>query len=235
MAKFDEPFHANLDTQKVMIGGKSLEQRKSDLEAGVARIGGFWRHPNYFQAYLHSASLLIEQGRATETLDEVGLPAFYLQRHAIELLLKSLLSWLTNISDLRNDLGRSKEQPSDDLKDALRKSHDLKKLHGHLLEFGAALNVPPPPAELGSLIESMGQVEITETWSRYSSSSKKSKDGARIQVKHIPEEILIPIVELQEGLDAIAVLVSARVAFGETYEDELHDIWAQLNADLDRA
>lgn len=235
MAKFDEPFHANLDTQKVMIGGKSLEQRKSDLEAGVARIGGFWRHPNYFEAYLHSASLLIEQGRATGTLDEIGLPAFYLQRHAIELLLKGLLSWLTSISDLRNELGRSKQQPSDDLKDALRRSHNLKKLYGHILEFGNVLDVPLPPVDLGNLIEDMGRLEITETWSRYRSSSEKSNGGARVQVEHISEEILIPIVELQERLDAIANLVSAREAFGETYEDELHDIWAQLNADLGRA
>jgi len=235
MAKFDEPFHVNLDTQKVMIGGKSLEQTKSDLEAGVARIGGFWRHPNYFEAYLHSASLLIEQGRATGTLDEIGLPAFYLQRHAIELLLKGLLSWLTSISDLRNELGRSKQQPSDNLKDALRRSHNLKKLHGHILEFGNVLDVPLPPVDLGNLIADMGRLEITETWSRYRSSSEKSKGGARVQVEHISEEILIPIVEIQERLDAIATLVSAREAFGETYEDELHDIWAQLNADLGRA
>jgi hypothetical protein len=234
MVKFDETLHVNLDTRKVMIGGKSPEQTTSDLEAGVARIGGFWRHPNYFEAYLHSASLLIEQGRATGTLDEIGLPAFYLQRHAIELLLKGLLTWLTSISDLRNELGRSQQEPSDDLMVALRRSHNLQTLHGHLLEFGTVLDVPLPPVALGRLIEDMGRVEITDTWSRYSSSSEKPKGGARVHIEHIPEEVLISIVEFQERLDAIATLVSARVAFGETYEDELHNIWAQLNADLGR-
>ena len=235
MVKFDETLHVNLDTRKVMIGGKSPEQTTSDLEEGVARIGGFWRHPNYFEAYLHSASLLIEQGRATGTLDEIGLPAFYLQRHATELLLKSLLTWLTSISDLRNQLGLSQQEPSDDLMAALRRSHNHQTLHGHLLTFGAALDVPLPPEALGSLIEDMGRVEITDTWSRYSSSSERQKGGARVHVEHIPEEVLIPIVEFQERLDAIATFVCARIAFGDTYEDELHNIWAQLNADLGQA
>ncbi len=230
MAKFDEPFHANLDTQKVMIGGKSVEQRKSDLEAGVARIGGFWRHPNYFEAYHHSASLLIDQGRATGTLDEIGLPAFYLQRHAIELLLKGLLSWLTNISYMRKELGRPQHEPSDELMRDLGR-HNLQKLHQHLLDYGELLDLPAPPVALGHLIDEMGQLEIADTWSRYGS-SKKKQHGQWVHVDHIPEEVLIPIVEFQERLDAIATLVAARVAFGDTYEDELHDIWAQLNADL---
>lgn len=234
MVKFDETLHVNLNTRNVMIGGKSPEETTSDLEAGVARVGGFWRHPNYFEAYLHSSSLLIEQGRATGTLDEIGLPAFYLQRHATELLLKGLLTWLTSISDLRNELGRSQHKPSSELVLALRSSHNLKTLHGHLLEFGSTLDLPLPPVDLGSLIEDMGRIEIADTWSRYSSSLKKLKGGTRVHVEHIPEEILIPIVEFQERLDAIATIVSARVAFGDTYEDELHDIWAQLNADLGR-
>lgn len=234
MVKFDEPFYVNLDTQKVMVGGKSLEQKRSDLEAGVARIGGFWRHPNYFKAYLHSASLLIEQGKVTGTLDEIGLPGFYLQRHAMELLLKELLTWFVSISDLRNDLGRSKNKPSSGLRSALDSSHSLKKLHGHLLRFGTVLDLPLPPAELGGLIKDMEKYEITETWSRYRSSSKKQENGDFEKIQHIPREILIPIVEIQVRLDAIASLVSSRKAFGDTYEDELHEIWSQLNAELDQ-
>ena len=232
--KFDEPFHLNAGNRSVMIGGKPPAMVKSDLEAGVARLGGFWRHPNYFESYLYSASVLIERGRATGTLDEIGLPGFYLQRHSIELLLKELLSWLTSISELRNQLGRSVSKPSDELLRDMRTSHDLIDLYGHVIELADMLNLSPPPDELGSLISEMEMLEITETWSRYRSSSRKlEKSGARLHVDHIPHEVLIPIVEFQERLDAIAYLTSSREAFGDAYEDELHSVWSELNAAIE--
>lgn len=225
MVKFDEPLYVDPDGRNVMVGGKPAEQRISDLEAGIARVGGFWRHPNYFEAYRYSASVLIEQGRASGSLDEVGLPSFYLLRHATELLLKDLLRWLVNISDLRNKLGRSQHKPSTELEAALRRSHDLQKLYGHLCSLASELNVSLPPSALGDLIADMGRIEITDTWSRYSSSSAKGE-----QIKHIPKAVVIPIVDFQERLEEIANLASAREAFGESYEDELHAIWAPLNA-----
>ena len=232
--KFNETLHLNTGNRSVMIGGKPPEMVKSDLDAGVARLGGFWRHPNYFESYLYSASVLIERGRTTGTLDEVGLPGFYLQRHSIELLLKELLGWLTSISELRNQLGRSDSKPSDELLRDMRRSHDLVGLYGHVIELADMLNLSPPPDELGSLISEMETLEITETWSRYRSSSKKQKNsGARLHVDHIPDEVVIPIVEFQERLDTITCLTSSREAFGDTYEDELHEVWSELNAAIE--
>ena len=96
------------------------------------------------------------------------------------------------------------------------------------------LNLSPPPDELGSLISEMETLEITETWSRYRSSSKKQENsGARLHVDHIPDEVVIPIVEFQERLDAIACLTSSREAFGNTYEDELEGVWSELNAAIE--
>lgn len=232
MVKFSEPFYVATDGKKVMVGGKSAEKIASDLEAGVARLGGFWRHPNYFEAYFQAASALIEQGRSNGTLDEIGLPAFYLQRHAIELLLKDLLTWLTNISDLRNQLDISKQKPTEKLLKDLSSSHNLEKIYGHILSFGAELDLSPPSEKLGRLIADMGRFETTDTWSRYSSSQKKSKGSVPVPVQHIPKEILIPIVEFQERLDFIATLLSARKAFGNSYEDMLHEIWSSLDAKL---
>ncbi|MFP3994053.1 hypothetical protein SHV74_05820 [Pseudomonas capeferrum] len=233
MMIFDEPFHVDTDNKYVMVGSKTPEQVDSDLRAGVARIGGFWRHPSYFEAYLHSASLLVEQGQATGTLDEIGLPGFYLQRHATELLLKELLSWMVSISELRNVLGVCQTKPSAELMLSLGSSHDLAVLHRHILEFGATLDLPLPPPELGRLIEDMAKFEITPTWSRYSLSSRKAKGRNRVVINHVPKELVIPIVEFQNRLSGIATLVASREAFGESYEDELHNIWAGLSAAAD--
>lgn len=233
MKKFDEPLYVDPHGRSVMVGGKPVEQRISDLEAGIARVGGFWRHPNYFEAYLYSASLLIEQGRARGTLDEIGLPGFYLQRHAVELLLKELLGWLVYIADLRRQLWISEIAPSKELVADLRSSHNLQRLHKHLLDFAAVLSLSSPPAELGELIDDMKGIEITETWSRYSSSSKKIS-SAWVGVQHIPEEVKIPIVKFQERLGKISVLVVSRGGFGDSYEDRLYEVWAGLSAALDQ-
>ncbi len=200
----------------------------------MARLGGLGRHPSYFESYLYSASVLIERGRVTGSLDEVGLPGFYLQRHSIELLLKELLGWLTSISELRNQLGRSVSKPSDELLRDMRTSHDLTELYDHVIELASMLSLSLPPDELGSLIRDMEILEIAETWSRYRSSSKKQKNsGARLHVDHIPDEVVIPIVEFQERLDAIACLTSSREAFGATYEDEFVEVWSELNAAIE--
>lgn len=222
MDKFDEALHVASAVRKVMIGGKSAEMIASDLEAGMVRIGGFWRSPNYLEAYLHAASLLIERGKTTGTLDEIGLPGFYLQRHAIELLLKRLLGWLISISELRKQLGISAQEPSDKLLLDLRTCHKLKRLHSHLLEFSIVLNLPKPSTALSHLIEDLVKYEITDTWSRYSLSPK--------QDLHIPKEILIPIVEFQDRLIAIVSIMSSSELDGDSYEDELIRVWSSLDA-----
>ncbi len=150
-----------------MVGGKRPDQIASDLAAGVARIGGFWRQPNYFESYLHASTILIDQGIRTGSLDEIGLPGFYLQRHALELLLKRLLGWLIDISDMRNGLGRvSDYQPSKGLRESLNASHNLTGLLRHLVVSSSGLNVSAPPQELVTLINDMSKIEITDTWSR---------------------------------------------------------------------
>jgi len=224
MVKFDETLYVKSDNRNVMIGGKSDEMTATDLEAGVARIGGFWRHPNYFEAYLHAASLLIAQGKTTGTLDEIGLPGFYLQRHAVELLLKELLKLLTDISDLRNRLRMSEVQPSKTLVKHLGNCHTLDILHEHLMQFSLELDLSQPPIELGDLVRDMKKFEVTDTWARYSLSTKRDP--------HIPKEVLVPIVEFQDRLAAIASRISSRDLGGDTYEDELIAIYLSLDAAL---
>lgn len=57
----------------------------------VARLGGIWAQPNIGLSYLLAALHVIEQGEAEHRLNEVALPAAYLQRHAFEVALKDLI------------------------------------------------------------------------------------------------------------------------------------------------
>jgi len=237
MAELPEPFYATgpAPEGKVMVGGKPPELVASDLAAGVARIGGFWRHPNYFEAYLYSATLLIEQGQIKGTLDEIGLPAFYLQRHAVELLLKDLLHWLIYIADLRTQLHVSTYEPPQGAVKAQATSHNLKKLLEFIVQVSTEMALPAPPVELGILIADMSQFELTETWARYSSSYVRQKSEVAttiLHVKHVEEVIEIPIVAFQQRLVAVAKLAISREPGGESYEDMLYDEWSPLDSAL---
>lgn len=88
-------------SERVLIFGKSNEKIQIDLENGISRFGGFFREPNYSEAHLISAGILLENAKQRDELDELGLPIFYLSRHAMELKLKDLLSLAYEICDLR--------------------------------------------------------------------------------------------------------------------------------------
>lgn len=96
MTRFDrliflKPTHPKGD---VIVFGKGTELELADAACGVARFGGDWRIPSYFRAYLRAADVLVSHGVQGNSLDEIGLPAFYIQRHALKLLVKRLLSWV---------------------------------------------------------------------------------------------------------------------------------------------
>lgn len=109
MVWLDEPFYPAGPTNgsNVYVGEKPPGMAAEDFQNGVARMGGFWRHPSYLESYLTAASLLIAQGTQRQDYDDIGLPAFYLQRHTTELLLKRLLRWCIDIIELKSELSPS--------------------------------------------------------------------------------------------------------------------------------
>lgn len=229
MVQFDKPFIPALGS-RVMVGGKTAEQRIADLELGLARLGGTWRHPNYFESYLLSARALIDQGTSAGTLDDIGLPAFYLQRHALELLLKTLLVWMLDISDMRELLANPEHQVDTEIRHGVLHGHDHSVLLKRLHEWVARIEWEEPPGSLDDLVERYKQIEITETWARYSS-SRKGKKGSPTIV-HVPDETVIPLVGLQRELEALAGQLVSRAAGDPSYEIELYREWCRLEAAL---
>ena len=62
-----------------------------------AKLGGRWRRPQLDLSYLLAARHVIAAGQEAHRLSEVALPAAYLQRHALEIELKS---WLAVVYDI---------------------------------------------------------------------------------------------------------------------------------------
>ena len=224
MTLFDEPafmkpMHPKGD---VIVFGKSPDLEASDAATGVARFGGLWRTPSYFNAYFRSAEILIEYASQHNILDDIALPAFYLQRHSVELLIKRLLSWLYETAAFRAELGHtSPAPPSAQQKKDLKRSHNLLRLLANLRFASSASGLPDPPTELADLVRCIGEFEKSDTWSRYADSEKK--DGGIVH--HIDKEVVVPLVDFQRRLEVVVTRTAYRFDGDDAYENELYFAW----------
>lgn len=223
--------HPATDPRGVFVGGKNPSLIESDFENGIARLGGFWRQPSYEGAYLTAASLLVEQGRERGSFDEIGLPAFYLQRHAAELILKRLLNWCLEIIEYRNKImpGQAIAIPSR-LRGSLNDEHNLRRILQSLKRAAKLSGEQDPPEGLAQLVESITSVEASPHWSRYRADSRSS-----LSMLWETTEFVIPIVGIQSQLDLVASDVLAHSLDDESYENALYSTWAGLMAALEES
>jgi hypothetical protein len=195
MAKFEPPiFIKPTDPfEDVIAFGKSPEAVANDSTNGVARFGGPWRSPNYVLAYMKIAAIVINHGVQAQCLDEVALPAFYMQRHTLELFLKRLLSWLYEIAELHAELGQdNRGVPSKGQIERFRTKHHLALLWQDLQMASVHYSFGEPPLDIEYLVRQIENYEVTETWSRYESAVRRN--GTVIH--HVKDEIELPLVEL---------------------------------------
>lgn len=231
MVKFNEPFYATgpATGSNVYVVGKPPKMAEEDFRNGVARMGGFWRPPSYLESYLTAASLLVAQGTQRQDYDDIGLPAFYLQRHATELLLKQLLGWCINIIELKEKLAPSAGHtvPSR-CRYVLKKSHDLSGLLNALQRTAKLAGEDTPPSALNDLVDALIRVEVDDHWSRYNHGYHKEKHQT-----HHTAETIIPIVNLQKQLEQVMSLTIMRAMDDETYETDLFSTCSGLDCALD--
>lgn len=203
MAKFpnDLYFIGADEPTGVLAWGKSPEQTEKDLAAGVARLGGF-RAPNYTQAYLLAANTLILTARERGLLDQHGLPIFYLQRHAAELIIKAPLRLGIEIQEYRKKLNVPRPAfPSNRQAWRAERWHGLRELLRDLEVMAAALQVGTVPAAVRSAVQTILAVEQDPTWSRYSY-RHETENGVDKLVPHMASEVVLPLGAIQNQLQA---------------------------------
>jgi hypothetical protein len=217
MQEFEFHIRPPGENDDVIISGKPLELKIEDLRSGLSRFGGPSRAPNYMMAYLLAAKILVEHGSANNTLDDIGLPAFYLQRHTIELMIKRLLIWL---HDLAEHSARESDCKflSQEQKSRLKKCHNLSKLCTDTGKLSEQMGYGPLPNEIQEFVRLIEKFESNPTWSRY-------PDSNRDTVRHMENEVAVPIVDLQKRLEQIIDSVLHRFGGKETYESHLYYAW----------
>ena len=181
---------------------KSSKKEAFDNKNGIARVGGRWRTPCYFSAYIRAAEVLIKGAKDNNQLDELGLPIFYLQRHALELCIKEVLTDLYEEFDCRVEESdrrdKAKVKPiSTGQKDRLKREHKLGLLCKDLEKICTNLKCEFDTKSLEALVSQIETCEVSRpAMARYSKSSAGEK--------HLPEEVSIPIAAIQEDLEKVA-------------------------------
>src|SRR5687768_3395604 len=127
----------------------------------TANIGGVFRTPNYALSYLLAARLTLERAAETGRVDDVALPVAYLQRHAFELGLKSLIdiAYDVAVEGERIRLVERREPPDRVIVRYADRSHDLRKLIADLGEALTTVNHGEVPDELVAVADLLATVE----------------------------------------------------------------------------
>jgi hypothetical protein len=224
LVKFDPPMilKPQGENTDVIIFGKSPEQTQNDRDLGISRFGGKWKQPCYLQAYLRSSRILFFEGISNGKLDDIGLPLFYIQRHTTELLLKRLLRWIFGIVLLNNKLGEpSKDFPTKSQKDHFKRSHSLNLLFDDLKTLTKFYKFNDLPDSLEQLVKLITKSEMTEIWSRYSTSSIKGDE-----FNHVENEQTVYIKNIQKALElAVSDSLIEDIDNEDVYEYPLYDEW----------
>ncbi len=222
MSKFDLAELNKLtfaEDSEIIAFAKPSEVERSDVGNGIARFGGVWRNPSYVDAYLKAARILIGEAKAAKELDQLGLPIFYLQRHALELSIKSLLRWLYEVVEMR-----SEQQPEDELRSISKKqlerlsgSHSLVCLNEDLKKTCVSLGCEFDATDLEKLINQIERYEKTSTWSRYPTSNSEES--------HLSEEVAIPLVDIHEKLERVIKILDSDMCEGEPPLQQIRQEW----------
>jgi hypothetical protein len=208
-------------------GEDARKQRAADLAAGRARIGGWLRQPDYLRAYLRAGAALVAHAQATQALDELAVVCGYVQRHALELLIKELIGLFYGIADGHDELARIKGEviastaPSKAARVRLTKCHDLEQLLRDLncarqRAMDADAKYRDLPDDVAALVTEFTQLEggIAETF-RYPTVRLRTPETVHVKTasgiqkeqvtrqRSFENETIIPISALQARLEAL--------------------------------
>lgn len=177
-----DPFKKHLIAQHLAAVKR---QQERDRQAGRARVGtsgGLFDQllvGRLSDQYMEAAGVLIDRAVEMDAVSRLAFPAFFLLRHALELLLKDVLRSVYRLR-LALDLDVSGRK--------LRRvveSHDLNQLLSDLLESSCIPLRDDDVAVMRSLVEEVHRRDSGGTWARY-----REVSGETLEEVLPPEQVL---------------------------------------------
>lgn len=124
-------------------------------ESGTVTVGGLFGQPDYPASYFAASRLLMESG----VVEALAMPILYLQRHTIELIIKSVLTDAYSVIESRQRIQSAKNEPILDFKIKSTRGHRLGRLLDDAESALTALGYNDPTIsgmrDLVNLIESL--------------------------------------------------------------------------------
>lgn len=180
---------------------KPADQAAIDTEEGKARLGGMERHPIYCEAYILAARTLLDSARAMGQLDQMALPIFLLQRHAMELLLKGHLESGIKLTRSMGSMRTRRSWLPDSALLAALGQHKLDPLRQHLVAMVDGLLGMSLPVVVDEAVRLIEETETMPTWSRYASDRRVAFDHDPRSMLPRDTEIAIPLATIQDKLE----------------------------------
>jgi hypothetical protein len=223
---------------KITIPIVSREEADEVRRAGTAWVGGMWSPPAYDAAYLTVARWTLERARAEDEalaaagrpatqVDHVSMAVFYLQRHCLELLYKSLIDGAmdvmkyTAIHACRPEGGAEHAKLEEKLRACGHRFQQLIDLAEETLVNGAGHEMPVGMNDLAR--EFIAHEDGDETRFRYSLGIR----GKYRNAKSFPLLTQIPVGGLQSRLESVAVQCDDGEPDGEGL---LRDLYNRVNS-----
>ena len=174
----------------------------SSGSATQAAVGGIWTEPDLALSYLLSARYVIEASQRDRCLSEVALPAAYLQRHAMEVALKDILATVYGIGRYRSWRELLERDPN-----ALAPVEKLVPFEHSLLLLRDALQkeLNEQGLEAGSeAVEGICErLAVAENGAPDRYRYNKVKQKGKPLEDAFPEQVLLPVVEMQRDLEEV--------------------------------
>lgn len=183
----------------LVLGGKS-----EATSPPTANIGGIFGTPSYALSYLLAARMLLERAVETGRVNDVALPLAYLQRHAFELGLKTLIDVAYDVAadEERIDLVKRGEAVDTVRSKRAPRIHPLPRLINDLRQALATIGYAPVPSELVELADVLSAVEEHEpTRLRY----ERVGRGDHPPMPSLPESRPFEVGSMQKRLEEVFV------------------------------
>jgi hypothetical protein len=204
--------------EKVQIGHKVDLDRADKFSVLKQALS----QPDFHRAYLSSARRLFSDFESKDSVrSEDALPIFFLQRHALELLIKDCLRIVYQLMFVQHELDAQRELPSGGARKRICE-HDILKLYKDF-KIGLCFDDDASSAvirRLEALVSTIHDIDEKSTWARYPDVDKETCVTGYIR----PQELDLEFY--QQEIEALSVLLwGSDFDFYDAMMWKYHEAW----------
>lgn len=198
---------------------REFDELKKDRLAGKIKFGKGYGTREYPASYIAAARSVVDDALTARSLHFMAAPCLYLQRHALELLLKRILLVVLEIDSMQASLGAGTAVAVEKVPG----THDLLNLCARTAAALATRGLKLP-TELPLLVREISEFEDGDpTRTRYDSGAR----GKGYENNSFPEWVSVPVLDWQTRLEGLVPHLTIRHEFADMPDRTLaEELWS---------